>query len=166
MPDPHDAAPGPPAAALPGRVGAFLIPDHHTALDTLEELVGLHAQAGQERLNQAVVRAGLPLVQAQRDIGLRLYRDGDTVVYDVTPRAETFRYDEFLGPDFPALWVSWHELHLTRARAKQFQHELHTLVGGYLKDSGPERYLLRADFVQDIQDNPAQAASGNERPVT
>lgn len=131
---------------------AFLIPYRHTTLSTLEELVNLHGESFQERLNRAVVQAASVLVHNEAEIGLRIFRDGDSVNFDVTPRAENFDFAELLLPDRPALLVNWGHLHLTRAQAKGLQHELNVLASKYMNLNGPETYLFRVALAPDLDD--------------
>lgn len=133
---------------------AFLIPYRHTTLSTLEELVSLHSASFQERLNRAVVQAAAVLVHNEAEIGLRIFRDGDSVNFDVTPRAEHFDFAELLLPDRPALLLNWGHLHLTRQQAKALQQELTDLYRRYLPHTGPERYLFRVSLAPDIPDDP------------
>lgn len=131
---------------------AFLIPYRHTTLSTLEELVNLHGENFQGRLNRAVVQAASVLVQNESEIGLRIFRDGDSVDFDVTPRAESFDFAELLLPDQPALLFNWGHLHLTRAQAKALQRELSALYGRYMGLNGPEPYLFRVALVHDLDE--------------
>lgn len=130
---------------------AFLIPYRHTTLSTLEELVSLHGETFQARLNRAVVQAAEVLVHNEAEIGLRIFRDGDSVNFDVTPRAESFDFAELLLPDRPALLVNWGHLHLTRDQAKAMQRELNALYGRYANQGGPERYLFRMALAPDVE---------------
>ncbi|GHF41760.1 hypothetical protein HNQ07_001430 [Deinococcus metalli] len=131
---------------------AYLVPYDATPLTSVEDLVGLHETGFARRFLSAVVAAGRTLVVNERDIGLRVFRDGSTVSVDITPRAGEFTLDEFLAPDSPVLLLNWGELRLTREDAKAMQRELHTLHARYAARSGPERYLFRLGLTRDLQE--------------
>lgn len=129
---------------------AYLVPYDATPLTTVEDLIGLHETGFARHFLSAVVHAGRSLVVNERDIGLRVYRDGDAVRVDITPRAGEFTLDEFLHPDSPVLLLNWGELHLTRQDAKAMQLELHALHARYAGRQGPERYLFRLGLTRDV----------------
>lgn len=132
---------------------AFLIPYHLTALGSLEDLVSLHEESFQTRFWQAVVRAGVKLVQREEDIALRLYRSGDEVNFDITPRAEAFDLTDLLHGSGPALSVEWGHLQLSREDAKALQRELYELRLRYASRRGPERYLYRLNLAPDLPES-------------
>lgn len=121
----------------------YLVPYHATPLNTVEELVGLHEHSFAQRFLHAVVQAAAPLVQDEREIGLRFFREGDHVTFDVTPRAGAFSLAEFLRPDRPALLLDWGTLELTPDDAKALQHDLSELLSRFSGRAGPERFLFR-----------------------
>lgn len=129
---------------------ALLIPYALTPLGSLEELVGLHSAGVQAHINRALVRAAMELVRDEQEIGLRLFREGDLVVADVTPRAGDFDYAELQTPEAPALFVTLDRLHLTRADAKALQRDLGELLARYQGRGGPDPYLLRLDLTPDL----------------
>ncbi|MFB9992642.1 hypothetical protein ACFFLM_11755 [Deinococcus oregonensis] len=139
----HQARRGRPLRHYRAAAQAFLVPYHSTSLGSLEDLIGLHEDSFQRRFHQAVVRAGLTLVQDRHDIGLRLYMDGEEVVSDFTPRAETFDLRELLRPEAPALLAHRGLLHLTREDAKALQNELNAVLDFYFQKTGPNLYLIR-----------------------
>lgn len=128
---------------------AFLVPYHLTPLGSLEDLIALHEDGFQTRFHHAVVEAGWALVQREEDIALRLYRHGDEVLFDITPRAGPFDLAELLQPGQPALTVEWGQLFLTREDAKALQRELHDLRARYASRGGPERYLYRLNLAPE-----------------
>ncbi|THF85088.1 hypothetical protein E7T09_18840 [Deinococcus sp. KSM4-11] len=132
---------------------AYLVPYDATPLTSVEDLVGLHETGFARRFLHAVVEAGRSLVVNERDIGLRVFRDGDAVSVDITPRAGEFTLDEFLAPDSPVLLLNWGELRLTREDAKAMQRELHALHARYAARHGPERYLFRLGLTRDRPDD-------------
>ncbi|WP_288402666.1 helix-turn-helix domain-containing protein [uncultured Deinococcus sp.] len=129
---------------------ALLIPYTLTPLGSLEELVGLHSAQVQDHINRALVQASMALVRDEGEIGLRLFREGDLVVADVTPRAGDFDYAELQRPEAPALSVRLERLFLTRADAKALQRDLNDLVARYQGRGGPDPYLLRVDLTPDL----------------
>lgn len=131
---------------------AYLVPYDATPLTTVEDLIGLHETGFARRFLSAVVHTGRRLVVNERDIGLRVFRDGDAVTVDITPRAGEFTLDEFLHPDAPVLLLNWGELHLNRDDAKAMQRELHALHARYAAKGGPERYLFRLGLTADLPD--------------
>ena len=134
----------------------YLVPYHATPLNTVEELVGLHEQSFAQRFLHAVVQAAAPLVQDERELGLRFFREGDHITYDVTPRAGAFSLAEFMRPDRPALLLDWGILDLTPDDAKAMQLELSGLLARFAGRAGPERFLFRLGLCPDVSD---------ERPV-
>lgn len=64
---------------------AFLIPYHRTTLGSLEDLIGLHEDTFNAVFHRAVVQAGLPLVQREEDIAVRLYTTPGGTRMDITP---------------------------------------------------------------------------------
>ncbi|ACO47324.1 hypothetical protein [Deinococcus deserti] len=132
---------------------AFLIPYHLTALGSLEDLISLHEGTFQTRFHHAVVHAGVKLVQREQDIALRLYRTGEEVSFDITPRAEAFDLADLLKETGPALTVDWGHLQLTREDAKALQRELHELRARYARRGGPERYLYRFNLAPDLPES-------------
>ncbi|WP_412027064.1 hypothetical protein [Deinococcus yunweiensis] len=129
--------------------GAYLVPYDATPLTSVEELVGLHETDFTRRFLSAVVASGRRLVVNERDIGLRVYRDGDEICVDITPRAGEFDFEEFMHPDAPVLMLKWGELHLSVEDAKAMQRELYELYARYAARPGPERYLFRLGLTRD-----------------
>ncbi|GGL14827.1 winged helix-turn-helix domain-containing protein [Deinococcus radiotolerans] len=125
---------------------AFLIPYHRTALGSLEDLIGLHEDTFGTLFHRAVVQAGLPLVQREEDIAVRLYTTPGGTRMDITPRAGSFDLLDLLHDDAPALTANWGTLHLTREDAKALQRDLQALLIRYGARSGPDAYLYRLNL--------------------
>ncbi|MBB5234007.1 helix-turn-helix domain-containing protein [Deinococcus budaensis] len=122
---------------------AFFVPYAATPAASPEALVAQREQDFTRRFDQALLALGQSLVRDEREIGVRLYREGHQVVQDLTPQAGHFDPAALLQPQQPAVALISEPLRLSREEAKTLQRELAELYGRYAGRPGPGSYLLR-----------------------
>ncbi len=101
------------------------------------------------RSRSRLLQTGVQFAQSQatRVNGDRIYRDEHGVVNHTAAVSLTENHDP-LRPDEPAVYTASHDaVHLDFEEAKQFQRDLHALMGRYKTIGGGQRYLVWLNLV-------------------
>lgn len=150
---------GRPVRVYRAAAEAFFVPYAATPAASPEALVAGREEAFTRSFDQALVQLGQSLVRDEREIGVRLYREGGQVVQDLTPQAGHFDPSAMLLPPQPAVALISTALSLTRADAKTFQNDLVELYLRYAERQGPERYLVRLHLVPSAEPGPGRGGA-------
>lgn len=144
--------PGRPVRLYRAAAEAFFVPYTATPAASPEALVAQREQAFTRRFDQALLALGQSLVHDEREVGVRLYREGQQVVQDLTPQAGHFDPAALLQPQQPAVALISEPLRLSREEAKTLQRELVELYLRYAGRPGPGGYLLRLHLMPSAGD--------------
>ena len=122
----------------------FFVPFHAAPTATLEGFIEHTLQPQFEGFTALFAKAGITLIENPREAGFRLYAQNNDVISDLTPSAERFdAFRDLLGPNAPALMLSFVPLKLSREDAKQLQREMLELLVRYGDRIGPEDYVAQ-----------------------
>lgn len=149
---------GRPVRVYQAAAEAFFVPYAATPAASLGALVAGREGAFTRSFDHALLEVGQSLVRDEREIGVRLYREGGQVIQDLTPQAGHFDPSALLLPQQPAVVLISGPLSLTREEAKTFQRELVELYLRYADQLGPERYLVRLHLVPTAGQGPGPGA--------
>ena len=122
----------------------FFVPFYAAPTATLEGFVAHTLRPQFEGFTTLFAKTGITLIKNPKEAGFRLYAQDGVVISDLTPSAERFdAFRDLLGPNAPALMLSFIALKLSREDAKQLQREMLELLMRYEGRTGPEHYVAQ-----------------------
>jgi hypothetical protein len=124
----------------------YFIPFASLPAGTLEDLLAAHDAQWNQTITENLVAVGQQAIHSLHTWGIQVHQEhpGTAPRMTVSSGGETSISDLMVsGADSPAVLACWLPLQLSFEEAKQFQRDLHKLIGLYAKRRGGQRYLAR-----------------------